>query len=299
MAERPFKKILIANRGEIAVRVIRACRELGIATVAVYSEADRDGPPRAPGRRGVPARARPPSRESYLRIDRILEVARRAGADAIHPGLRLPRRERGLRPGLRGRAGIVFIGPAERDHRPHGREDLGAPRRRGRPGVPVVPGTAGAARATRTRFARRGAIGSASPSCSRRRPAAAARACASCAAPEDLAGAAARRAQRGEERLRRRQRLPGEGHRAAAPHRDPGPRRPARQRGPPLRARVLDPAPPPEGHRGEPLALRDARAARADGRRWRWPLVRDGGLRRTPAPSSSWWTRSGSPTSWR
>ena len=80
-----FKKILIANRGEIALRVIRACRELGIGTVAVYSEADRDslhvrfsdediciGPPA--------------SRESYLNIPRIVAAAEITGAEAIHPG---------------------------------------------------------------------------------------------------------------------------------------------------------------------------------------------------------------------
>src|SRR5207249_3572451 len=80
-----FKKILIANRGEIAVRVIRACRELGAATVAVYSEADREalhvrmadeafcvGPP--------------PSRESYLVAEKLIDVAKRTGAEAIHPG---------------------------------------------------------------------------------------------------------------------------------------------------------------------------------------------------------------------
>src|SRR5206468_1556833 len=80
-----FKKLLIANRGEIACRVNRACREMKIATVAVYSDADKDalhvrmadeafhiGPP--------------PSNESYLRLDKIIEVAKASGAEAIHPG---------------------------------------------------------------------------------------------------------------------------------------------------------------------------------------------------------------------
>src|SRR5260221_2177928 len=83
--EQEITKVLIANRGEIAVRVICACRELGIRTVAVYSDADRAalhvryageayhiGPP--------------PPRESYLVIDKIIEVAKRAGVNAIHPG---------------------------------------------------------------------------------------------------------------------------------------------------------------------------------------------------------------------
>jgi acetyl/propionyl-CoA carboxylase alpha subunit len=80
-----FKKILIANRGEIAVRTIRACHELGVEAVAVYSDVDRDalhvrfadeayhvGPP--------------PARESYLVMERLVEVAKRARAEAIHPG---------------------------------------------------------------------------------------------------------------------------------------------------------------------------------------------------------------------
>ncbi|HEY1578432.1 MAG TPA: biotin carboxylase N-terminal domain-containing protein, partial [Terracidiphilus sp.] len=80
-----FRKVLVANRGEIAVRVIRALREMNIASVAVYSDADRAGlhVRRADEAEHVGAAA---SAESYLRIDRIIEAAKKHGAEAIHPG---------------------------------------------------------------------------------------------------------------------------------------------------------------------------------------------------------------------
>jgi acetyl/propionyl-CoA carboxylase alpha subunit len=85
IAPRPFDKVLIANRGEIALRIVRACRELGIEAVAVYSDADA----RAPHVREADEAVRigeSPSRDSYLRGDRIIEAALRTGAEAIHPG---------------------------------------------------------------------------------------------------------------------------------------------------------------------------------------------------------------------
>ena len=78
-------RVLVANRGEIALRIIRACRELGIETVAVYSEADRRAPHVAAADRAV-AIGPAPAAESYLSIPRILDAARASGADAIHPG---------------------------------------------------------------------------------------------------------------------------------------------------------------------------------------------------------------------
>ncbi len=83
--KRTFSKVLIANRGEIALRVIRACRELGIQTVVVYSEADRDAPYLKLADRAICIGAAPPS-QSYLRADRIVAAAEIADVDAIHPG---------------------------------------------------------------------------------------------------------------------------------------------------------------------------------------------------------------------
>lgn len=136
----PFKKILIANRGEIAIRITRACRELGIASVAVFSDADRDslhvfladeayhiGPS--------------PSKESYLNFRKIIEVAKQAGADAIHPGYGFlsenPVFVRACR-----EAGITFIGPTPENMEAMG-DKLSAKALMKKANVPLVPGSDG------------------------------------------------------------------------------------------------------------------------------------------------------------
>jgi acetyl-CoA carboxylase, biotin carboxylase subunit len=135
-----FKKVLIANRGEIALRVIRACRELGIQTVAVYSEADRESLHVRFADDDVcigPA----PSRESYLRIPRIIAAAEITGADAIHPGYGFLAENAEFAETCAA-SNIAFIGPTPEQIRSMGNK-ASARDAMIKVGVPVVPGTPG------------------------------------------------------------------------------------------------------------------------------------------------------------
>jgi propionyl-CoA carboxylase alpha chain len=109
VAAPPFKKILIANRGEIACRVIRTCKRMGIATVAVYSDADAEALHVREADEAVRI-GPPPSAESYLRIDALIDACRQTGAEAVHPGYGFVSENPAFAAALE-KAGIVFIGP--------------------------------------------------------------------------------------------------------------------------------------------------------------------------------------------
>jgi acetyl-CoA/propionyl-CoA carboxylase biotin carboxyl carrier protein len=137
----PFSKVLVANRGEIAIRIFRTLRELGIGAVGVYSEADRAALHASFADEAYLVGAGPPS-ESYLNVDRILDTARRAGAEAIHPGYGFLAENAEFARACES-AGIVWIGPP-----PEAIELMGskvaARRRMQAAGVPIIPGTTAA-----------------------------------------------------------------------------------------------------------------------------------------------------------
>src|SRR5437868_8201431 len=133
-----FKKLLIANRGEIAVRIARACREMGISPVAVYSDADRASLHVRVADQAIHI-GPPPSAESYLRIDKIIDAARRVGAEAIHPGYGFLSENAEFARAVED-AGLVLVGPPAAALQLMGSKTSARQAARDA-GAPVVPGT--------------------------------------------------------------------------------------------------------------------------------------------------------------
>ena len=237
-----FQKILIANRGEIALRVLRAAKELGIQTVAVHSTADADAMHVRLADESV-CIGPPPSRDSYLNIHQIVAACEITGADAIHPGYGFLS-ENAKFADILAAHNITFIGPSAEHIRIMG-DKIEAKRTAKRLGIPVVPGSDGAVTEDREAQAhRRRDRLSGHHQGVRRRRRARHEGGAHAGRPVDGAGDGAHGSRRG---LRRRRRLHREISRKAAPHRGPGGRRRRRQGDPSRRARLLAAAPPPEG----------------------------------------------------
>ncbi len=134
---KPFRRVLVANRGEIAVRVVRGCRAAGLESVAVFSEADRDARHAALADDAVeigPA----PAKESYLSIPRLLAAAKEKGCDAVHPGYGFLSEDAAFARAVE-EAGLVWIGPPPEAMEAMGRK-IDSRERMKKAGVPVVPG---------------------------------------------------------------------------------------------------------------------------------------------------------------
>ena len=267
----------------------------GIQTIAIYSEEDRLSLHRYKADEAYLVGKGKKPIDAYLGIDEIVALAKRLEVDAIHPGYGFLSENADFAEACE-RAGIAFVGPTAEMQRRLGDKVAGR-KAAAAAGVPDRAGHAGAhPSTTRRRSSSRGST--ATPSSSRRPPAAAAAACASRAARRSsLEGLVSARSE-ARRRLRQPRGLPRALHRAAEAHRGAGPRRPPRQPRPPLRARLLDPAPPPEGGRVRALAgAHRRRSARPSARtRSRSPGASRTG---TPARSSSSSTRRGSTTSSR
>ncbi len=279
-----IRRLLVANRGEIARRVFASCRLVGIETVAVYSDADADSPHVAEADYAVHLPGNAPT-ATYLRGDLMIAAARKTGADAVHPGYGfLSENADFAAAGHRRRADLGR--PAGQGDRRDGLEDRGedAARRRRRPDAAdlVRPGPGHRVPGAGQGVGRRWWPGHAD----RARP--------RVAAGRDRLGPAG-----GGAGVRRRHGLPGALRRERPAHRGADLRRQPRHRGAVRRARVLDPAAPPEDRRGGAVAGRSRRSCASSSARRRRP--RPGrSATSAPARSSSCSTPSAAAsTSWR
>ena len=159
---RPFHTVLVANRGEIALRIFRTVRRLGYASVAVYSEADRNSPHVQAADRAVCIGPAAPA-QSYLSIEAILKAARQSGADAIHPGYGFLSENDAFADAVEA-DGLVFIGPSGENIRTMGHK-AGAKRLMQSLGMPCIPGYEGEDKVMKSSYANQSA--SAFPSCAR------------------------------------------------------------------------------------------------------------------------------------
>ena len=238
-----IQRLLIANRGEIACRIIRSARDMGLHTIALHSEIDRSAPHVYDADEAVLV-------DSYLDIDAVISAAKATGADAIHPGYGFLSERSAFAQAVED-AGITLVGPSARVMEQMGRKDA-ARKIAEEAGVAVVPSYDVEADAAGFEFPVlvKAAAGGGGKGMRIVRHA------------DEYADAVAAARREAQSRLRRRHHAGREVRRVRSPHRGAGARRPARQRGPPLRARLLHPASSPEGARGGPRPDHHARAAR-------------------------------------
>ena len=278
----PFRRLLVANRSEIAIRVFRAATELGISTIAIYAEEDKLSLHRFKADEAYQIGKGKGPIEAYLSIDEIIRVAKEAKADAIHPGYGFLSESPEFAEACAA-AGIIFIGPSPETMRTLGNK-VAARNLAVSVGVPVMPATPplpddperdqGAGARSRLSGDAEGVLG-------RRR--------ARHAPHRQRRGAARRRLRRparGQGRLRQGRGLSREAGAPRPPCRGAGPGRQPWHPRASVRARLLDPAPPPEGDRAGAGALsrRSSAAKPCARRRSRSPAAP---TMSAPAPSSS------------
>ena len=257
----PIKKLLIANRGEIALRIHRACHEMGIQTVAVHSTADADAMHVRLADEAV-CIGPPAAADSYLNMANIISAAEISHADAIHPGYGFLSENAQFAEIVESH-GIRWVGPKPEHIRIMG-DKVEAKRTAAKLGLPLVPGSDGPLETIAEARAIAAEVGY--PVIIKAASGGGGRGMKVVEEEALLESAMMQAAIGGQGRVRRRHRLSREISRRPAPHRIPGVRRRRRQRDPHRRARLLDPAPPPESDRGSPLPGHHRRAARAHGR---------------------------------